>query len=411
MEDLVSAIVTRRFVVGGIGTGIFLNGTGGAWADKQYELGVSDTEIKLGTTAPYSGPASAYGLYGHAQSAYFQMINDQGGINGRRVNLISLDNAYSPPKALEQTRKLVELDEVFAVAGFLGTAPNTAVQKYLNSKSVPNIFLTSGGERFNDPKNYPWIVPFHPTFVSQGAAYGQYLLEAKPGAKIAIHYMNDDLGRDFTRGFKMALGDQADKLIVREVTHELTDPTIEGQIVDLKASGAEILCQFTTSRFVAQGIRKVAELGWKPTYIIASIASAIGSTLAAAGLDNSKGIITARWIKHPLDPAEASSLDVANYKTFAAKYLPQMNLQDDTAVVGYINAYMVSLVLKRCGDILTRKNLLEKATHLQEAKVPMVLEGCDIYNSPDNYLAYHNLQLAQFDGNSWVALKFIRTTN
>jgi branched-chain amino acid transport system substrate-binding protein len=406
-----SAIITRRSVVAGIGSGMLVHGTRPARANEQVGPGVTDTEIKLGTTAPYSGPASAYGVYGQAQSAYFQMINEKGGINGRKINLISLDNAYSPPKALEQTRKLVESEEVFAIAGFLGTAPNVAVQKYLNSKGVPSIFLTSGAERFNDPKNFPWIVPFHPTFVSQGAAFGQYLITNKPDARIAIQYLNDDLGRDFLRGLKAGLGEQAAKLIVREVSHELTDPTVDGQIVELKATGAEVLVQFTTSRFVAQGIRKVAELGWKPTYIIASIAAGIGATLKPAGLDNSKGVITARWIKNPTAPAETNNPDVVDYKTFIAQYMPKLNIEDDTAVVGYVNAYMVALVLKRCGDDLSRENLLKQATSLKEANVPMVLDGMRIFNSSDNYLAYHNLLLAQFDGSNWVSLKDMPTTN
>ena len=406
-----SSIVTRRSVVAGIGSGILLRGARPAWANKQYGPGVTDTEIKLGTTAPYSGPASAYGVYGQAQTAYFQMINEKGGINGRKINLISLDNAYNPPKALEQTRKLVESDEVFAIAGFVGTAPNTAVQKYLNSKAVPSLFLTSGAERFNDPKNFPWIVPFHPTFVSQGAAFGQYLIDAKPGARIAVQYLNDDLGRDFLRGLKAGLGEQAAKLIVREVSHELTDPTVDGQIVELKATGAEVLVQFTTSRFVAQGIRKVAELGWKPTHIIASIAASVGATLKPAGFDNSKGVITARWVKSPTNPAESENPDVVDYKAFVAQYLPKLSLEEDGAVVGYVNAYMVALMLKRCGDDLSRENLLKQATNLKETKVPMVLDGMRIFNSPENYLAYHNLLLAQFNGNYWVSLKDMPTTN
>jgi branched-chain amino acid transport system substrate-binding protein len=403
-------IVTRRSVVGGIGAGIFLRGTCGARADRKYGVGVTDTEIKLGTTSPYSGPASAYGVFGQTQSAYFQMINDQGGINGRKVNLISLDNAYSPPKALEQTRKLVESDEVFAIAGFLGTAPNVAVQKYLNSNSVPSIFLTSGAERFNDPKNFPWIVPFHPTFVSQGAAYGQYLIDRRPNAKIAVHYLNDDLGRDFLRGLRTGLGGQ-EKLIIKQIPHELTDPTIDGAIVELRATGADVLVQLTTSKFVAQGIRKVAELGWKPTYIIASIAAGIGATLVPAGPENSKGVITARWLKHPMDPGEVNSSDVADYKAFVAKYMPRLDIEDDTAVVGYVNAYMISLVLRRCGNDLSRENLLVQATNINESKVPMVLEGLRIFNSPTNYLAYHSLQLAQFDGKHWVSLGDTPTTN
>lgn len=406
-----SAIVTRRSVVAGIGSGILLRSTRPVQANKQIGPGITDTEIKLGTTAPYSGPASAYGVYGQAQSAFFEMINEKGGINGRKINLISLDNAYNPPKALEQTRKLVESDEVFAIAGFVGTAPNTAVQKYLNSKAVPSLFLTSGAERFNDPKNFPWIVPFHPTFVSQGAAFGQYLLSDKPDAKIAVQYLNDDLGRDFLRGLKAGLGEQAAKLIVREVSHELTDPTVDGQIVELKATGAEVLVQFTTSRFVAQGIRKVAELGWKPTHIIASIAASVGATLKPAGFDNSKGVITARWVKSPTNPAERENPDVVDYKAFLAQYLPKLNIEEDGAVVGYVNAYMVALMLKRCADDLSRENLLKQATTLSETKVPMVLDGIRIFNSPESYLAYHNLLLAQFDGNNWVSLKDMPTTN
>jgi branched-chain amino acid transport system substrate-binding protein len=404
--------VTRRSAIVGLGAAsLTLGRARTARAAKNYDLGVTDTEIKLGTTSPYSGPASAYGIYGQAQSAYFQMINEKGGINGRKINLISLDNAYSPPKALEQTRRLVESDEVFAIAGFVGTAPNAAVQKYLNSKAVPSIFLTSGAERFNDPKNFPWIVPFHPTFVSQGAAFGQFLINERPTAKIAVQYLNDDLGRDFLRGLKSGLGEQAAKLIVREVSHELTDPTVDGQIVELKATGAEVLVQFTTSRFVAQGIRKVAELGWKPTHIIASIAAAVGATLKPAGLDNSKGVITARWLKYPTNPAETNNLDVGDYKAFLAKYMPKLSIEDDTAVAGYVNACMVALVLERCGGDLSRENLLKKATNLREAKVPMVLDGMQIFNSPENYLAYHNLLLAQFDGNSWVSRKDLPTTN
>jgi branched-chain amino acid transport system substrate-binding protein len=404
--------ISRRSGIVGLGaTALAFLAASRARAAGNYGPGVTDTEVKLGTTSPYSGPASAYGVYGQAQSAYFQMINEKGGINGRKINLISLDNAYSPPKALEQTRRLVESDEVFAIVGFVGTAPNAAVQKYLNSKAVPSIFLTSGAERFNDPKNFPWIVPFHPSFVSQGAAFGQYLINEKPTAKIAVQYLNDDLGRDFLRGLKLGLGEQGAKLIVRELPHEQTDPTVDGQIVDLKSTGAEVLVQLTTSRFVAQGIRKVAELGWKPTHIIASIAASVGATLKPAGLDNSKGVITARWLKFPTNPAEANDPDVVDYRAFVGQYMPKLNIDDDAAVVGYVNAYMVALVLKRCGDDLSRENLLKQATNLRETKVPMVLDGMRIFNSPENYLAYHNLLLAQFDGNSWVSLKDMPTTN
>ena len=291
----------RRAVLAGAGAFGVLAGRSAA--AKTYGPGVTDSEIKLGTTSPYSGPASAYGVYGHAQTAYFQMINEQGGINGRKINLISLDNGYNPPKALEQTRKLVEEDNVLAIAGFLGTAPNTSVQKYLNGKKVPNLFLTSGADRFNDPKNYPWIVPLYPTYVGQGEIYARFILTRHPDAKIGVLYINDDLGKDFLLGLKKGLGDRARTMIVREVSNELTDPSVDSQIIDLKGSGADALVQFTTSKFAAQGIRKAYDLGWRPrVHILASVASAIGATLIPAGVERSKGVITARWEKHPTDP-------------------------------------------------------------------------------------------------------------
>jgi branched-chain amino acid transport system substrate-binding protein len=374
-------------------------------AAKTYGPGVTDTEIKLGTTSPYSGPASAYGVYGHAQTAYFQMLNEQGGINGRKINLISLDNGYNPPKALEQTRKLVEEDNVLAIAGFLGTAPNTSVQKYLNQKKVPNLFLTSGADRFNDPKNYPWVVPLYPTYVGQGEIYARFILEKYPDAKIGVLYINDDLGKDFLLGLKKGLGERAGTMIVREVSNELTDPSVDSQIIDLKGAGADSLIQFTTSKFAAQGIRKASDLGWRPkVHILASVASAIGATLIPAGLERSKGVITARWEKHPTDPTTIGDADVVEYRAFAQKYMPNLNLEDNTAVPGYINSVMISRVLRACGDELTRENILKQATSLKDVVAPMLLPGITLSNSPDDYLAFHAMQLAQFDGAKFVPL-------
>jgi branched-chain amino acid transport system substrate-binding protein len=374
-------------------------------AAKTYGPGVTDSEIKLGTTSPYSGPASAYGVYGHAQTAYFQMLNEQGGINGRKINLISLDNGYNPPKALEQTRKLVEEDNVLAIAGFLGTAPNTSVQKYLNGKKVPNLFLTSGADRFNDPKNYPWVVPLYPTYVGQGEIYGTFILNKHPDAKIGVLYINDDLGKDFLLGLKKGLGERAKTMIVREVSNELTDPSVDSQIIDLKGAGADSLIQFTTSKFAAQGIRKAYDLGWHPkVHILASVASAIGATLIPAGLERSKGVITARWEKHPTDPTTIGDADVVEYRAFAQKHMPNLNIEDNTAVPGYINSVMISRVLHACGDELTRENILKQATSLREVVAPMLLPGITLSNSPDDYLAFHAMQLAQFDGAKFVPL-------
>lgn len=396
--------VTRRALLASAGATVLSVGTAHAQA-KNYGPGASDSEIKLGTTSPYSGPASAYGIYGHAQTAYFQMINEQGGINGRKVTLTSLDNAYNPPKALEQTRKLVEEDNVLAIAGFLGTAPNTSVQKYLNGKKVPNLFLTSGADRFNDPKTYPWIVPLYPTYVGQGEIYAKFILGRHPTAKIGVLYINDDLGKDFLLGLKKGLGDRAKTMIVREVSNELTDPSVDSQIIDLKGAGADTLVQFTTSKFAAQGIRKAYDLGWRPAlHIIASVASSVGGTLVPAGVERAKGVITARWEKHPTDAETLNDPDVVEYRAFAKKYMPNLNIEDNTAVPGYINSFMIARVLKACGNDLTRDNILKHATSLKEVVAPMLLPGVTLTNSADDYLAFHAMQLAQFNGEKFVAL-------
>jgi branched-chain amino acid transport system substrate-binding protein len=366
--------------------------------------GISAGEIKLGTTAYYSGPASTAAAYGQAQVAYFQMVNDRGGINGRKVNLISLDNAFSPPKALEQTRRLVESDEVFAIAGSLGTPTNVAIQKYLNGKGVPNLFLTSGAERFNDPKEFPWIVPFYPIYVSQGALFGKYILRERPDARIAVQYENDDLGRDYVKGLKQGLGDKAAAMVVKELSHELSDPTIDSQILDFKASGADVLLQFTQSKFAAQGIRVAAGLDWHPMHIVCSNAGSIGTTFLPAGAAASKGVVTATWERIPADPSQADHPAVKEFKAFAAKYMPNLDLNNTAALPGYNNAYMIGQVLQRCGDELTRDNLLRQATTLKDAAPPMFIDGIGVYNSPTDYRAIHHLQLTRFDGTTLVPL-------
>ena len=386
------------------GTALSTAAVGTGWA-KEYGPGVTDTEIKLGTTSPYSGPASAYGVYGQAQTAYFNMINDQGGINGRKVNLISLDNGYNPPKALEQTRKLVEDENVLFIAGFLGTAPNTSVQKYLNGKKVPNLFLTSGADRFNDPKNTPWIVPLYPTYVGQGEIFARFILTKHPEAKIGVLYINDDLGKDFLLGLKKGLGERAKTMIVREVSNELTDPSVDSQIIDLKGAGADTLVQFTTSKFADQGIRKAYDLGYRAVlYIIASVSAGSGGTLIPAGAERSKGIITARLEKQPTDSTTINDADVVDYVKFARKYMPNLNIEDNTAVPGYINSFMITRVLKACGDNLTRANVVKQATGLKDVVAPMLLPGITLTNSPEDYLAFHAMQLCQFDGEKFVSL-------
>jgi branched-chain amino acid transport system substrate-binding protein len=321
------------------------------------------------------------------------MVNDRGGVNGRRVNLISLDNAFSPPKALEQTRKLVESDEVFAIAGLLGTPTNVAIQKYLNSKGVPNLYLTSGSDRFNDSKEFPWIIPFYPIYAAQGALFAEYILQERPSAKIAVQYENDDLGRDYVKGLKHGIGDKASAMIVKELSHELSDPTIDAQIVDFKGSGADVLIQFTQSKFAAQAI-----LNWHPLHIVASNAGSIGTTFIPAGAEASKGVITATWERNPADPTQADHPAVKEFKAFAARYMPSLDLNNGAALPGYNNAWMIEQVLKRCGDDLTRGNLLKQATTLKDVTPPMFIDGIGVYNSPTDYRAVHHLQLTRFDG-------------
>jgi ABC-type branched-subunit amino acid transport system substrate-binding protein len=389
---------TRRSVVGMGASAVMATVVGRARAAKSVETGVTDTEIKLGTTAYYSGPASTAAAYGLAQLAYFQMVNDRGGINGRKVNLISLDNAFSPSKAIEQTRKLVESDEIFAIAGSLGTPTNVAIQKYLNSKGVPNLFLTSGAERFNDPKEFPWIVPFYPIYVAQGALFAKHILGERPAARIAVQYENDDLGRDYVKGLKQGLGAKADSMIVKELSHELSDPTIDSQILDFKASGADVLIQFTQSKFAAQGIRVASGLDWHPLHLIASNAGSIGTTFIPAGAQASTGVVTATWERNPADPSQADHPAVRDFKAFAAQYMPNLDLNNAAALPGYNNAYMIEQVLRRCGNELTRANLLRQATTLKGITPPMFIDGIGVYNSPTDYRAIHHLQLARFDG-------------
>jgi branched-chain amino acid transport system substrate-binding protein len=394
--------LSRRQVLAGTVATLALGRTGSVGASTSP--GISASEIKLGTTAYYSGPASTAAAYGQAQVAYFQMVNDRGGINGRKVNLISLDNAFSPPKAIEQTRRLVESDEVFAIAGSLGTPTNVAIQKYLNDKGVPNLFLTSGAERFNNPKEFPWIVPFYPIYVAQGALFAKHILRERPDAKIAVQYENDDLGRDYVKGLKQGLGDKAAAMIVKELSHELSDPTIDSQILDFKASGADVLLQFTQSKFAAQGIRVASGLNWRPLHIVCSNAGSIGTTFIPAGVEASKGVVTATWERNPADLSQANHPAVKEFKAFAARYMPNLDFNNTAALPGYNNAYMIGQVLQRCGDNLTRENLLRQATTLKDIVPPMFIDGIGIYNSPTDYRSIHHLQLTRFDGTTLAPL-------
>jgi branched-chain amino acid transport system substrate-binding protein len=383
---------------------LLMAGFTGSRAEKNYGPGVTDTEIKLGQSIPYSGPASAFGVYGRAMVAYFKMLNGRDGINGRKVNLISLDNGFSPPKAVEASRKLVEELGVLAEVGTLGTPTNVAIQKYLNGKRVPQLYVAAGASRFNDPKTFPWTVPFYTRFEMEARVFGEFILQTKPDAKIAVLYQNDDFGKDYLDGMKKTLGAKAATMIVAEASYELADPTVDTQIVALKASGADILLEFATPKFAALAIRKTYDLGWRPLQIVGQPGSSIESVLRPAGVEKAVGLHTAQLLKDPGDPIFANDPDVIDYAEFMKTWVPDDNPKDTGAIAGYVVAQGVELALRRCGDELTRDNLRKQATTLDGVRLKMLLPGMLLYNSPDNYAAFHQYQLARFDGNTWVLL-------
>ena len=371
-------------------------------AQKQYDTGASDTEIKVGQTIPLSGPASAYGGIGKVQAAYIRMINEQGGINGRKVNLIQYDDAYSPPKTVEQVRKLVESDEVLTTFQIIGTPPNASVQKYLNEKKVPQLLASTGATRFTDPKNFPWTIAFNPNYQSEAHIYANYILANYPNAKIGILYQNDDLGKDYVKGLRDVLGTKAASMIVAEVSYELSDPTVDSQMVTLKASGADLFYNITMPKFGAQAIKKAAELGWKPVQILDINATPVSQTLVPAGLENAKGIISVNYGKDPLDPQWADDEGMKRYKAFMAKYAPAEDANSGIATYGYSTAALFVQILRQCGDNLTRANIMKQATNVRDYVADLALPGMTASTEPDDYRINKQFQMMQFDGQRWV---------
>ena len=374
--------------------------TGSAVAQKKYDTGASDTEIKIGNIIPYSGPASAYGSVGKAMAGYFKKINDEGGINGRKINFISYDDAYSPPKAVEQTRKLVEGDEVLAVFGALGTPSNTAIQKYLNAKKVPQLFLATGATKWNDPKNFPWTMGWLPSYQSEGRIYAKYLLQEKPDAKIAVLYQNDDFGKDYLKGLQDGLGAKK-SMIVMEDSYELSEPSIDTHIVKLKATGADVLVIFTTPKFGAQTIKKVGELGWRPMQIIANVSASTANVMKPAGLEFSQGVISATYAKDSTDPQWNDDPGMKEYKAFLAKYVPEVNVADSSALTGYNMAQTMAAVLKQCGDDLTRANVMKQAASIKDLEQGGLLPGIKINTSATDFSPIEQLRLMRFKGERW----------
>ncbi|KAF1067351.1 ABC transporter substrate-binding protein [Variovorax sp.] len=372
-----------------------------AQAQKTYGPGASDTEIKLGQTVAYSGPGSAYSMVGRMSVAYFKMLNEtRGGVNGRKINLLSVDDAYSPPKTVEGTRKLVESDQVLALVNSMGTASQTSVQKYLNGKKVPQVFFYASSPNLHDSATTPWTVPFSFAYDIEGSIYGKYLVEAKPSAKIGVLYQNDDVGKSYMRGFRKALGAKQSN-IVKEVSQEMSDPTVDSQILQLQASGAEVLVAFTSNKAQAQAIRKAAAIGWKPFYIVPYVSSSISGVLTPAGLDNSVGLVSSYWFKTPSDPTWNNDKAMQEYLAFFKKYLPNDDPGDTTSVYTYMGAQLTALVLERCGDNLTRENFLKQVQGLKDIELGMLLPGMKINFRADDYYPIRQARLAQFDGKSW----------
>ncbi len=376
-------------------------GASTALAQKKYGPGVTDAEIKIGSTNPYSGPASAYGTIGRAESAYFKMINDQGGINGRKINFISLDDGYSPPRTVEQVRKLVEQEQVLFLAGTLGTPPNSAIHKYVNARGVPHIFVNTGATKWGDPKNFPWTMGFNLNYQAEGHIYANYILETRPDAKIAILYQNDDYGKDYVKGLKDGLGDRAAKMIVAEASYEVTDPTIDSQIVTLKASGADTFYNVTTPKFAAQAIRRVYDMGWKPLHILNNVSASVGSVLTPAGLDKSVGLVTAAYLKDPVDPQWKNDAEFKEYSAWLKKYYPEGDAKDLFNINGYTIAQGVVHVLKACGDDLSRENVMKQMASIRDLQMPMMLPGIKWNTSPDDFFLIQSAQLGRFDGKEW----------
>jgi branched-chain amino acid transport system substrate-binding protein len=381
-------------------------------AKRHYSPGVTDKEITLGQSVPYSGPMSVVGIYGKVETAYFQMINDEGGINGRKINLISLDNAYSPSKTVEDSRRLVEQDHILAEVGTLGSATNAAVQKYLNGANVPQIFLGSSASRFNDPAHFPWTVPFWFSDEAEGGIYARYILEHKPEAKIGVIYIRGDFGKSLLDGFKEYEGGEAAKLIVATEDTEASDPTIDSQIVQLQASGADTLLIFTNvPKQASQAIRKVDGLGWRPLRIVPNVSSSVNGALKSAGFDKSVGLLSIAYVKTPGDPRLADDPDVKDYFAFMKKYLPREDAYENAAAVAYVNAIGIALVLHRSGDELTRKNLIRQATTLDNVRLPMLMPNITLSNSAQDYAPFHSAYLVRFDGKSWVPLEYINSSD
>ena len=374
--------------------------SGSAIAQKKYDTGATDTEIKIGNIMPYSGPASSYGLIGKTEEAYFRMINDQGGINGRKINFITYDDGYSPPKAVEQARKLVESDEVLVVFNPLGTPSNSAIQKYLNAKKVPQLFVATGATKWNDPNNFPWTMGWQPSYQSEAQIYAKFILKEKPDAKIAVLYQNDDFGKDYLKGLKDGLGAKA-SMVITEESYETTEPTINSHIVKVKSTGADVFVSITTPKFAAQAIKKLSELQWKPMQIVANVSASVGSVLQPAGFENAQGLLSAAYAKDGADPQWNDDPGMKKWSAFIDKYMPGANRSDGNLVYGYGVAQTLVETLRKCGDDLTRANVMKQAASLKDFTPDTLLPGVKINTSATDFAPLAQLQMMRFKGEKW----------
>jgi branched-chain amino acid transport system substrate-binding protein len=374
--------------------------TSSALAQKKYDTGATDTEIKIGHIVPYSGPASAYGVIGKTEEAYFKMLNENGGINGRKINFISYDDAYSPPKAVEQVRKLVESDEVLLVFNALGTPSNTAIQKYLNAKKVPQLFVATGATKWNDPKHFPWTIGWQPSYQSEGRIYAKFLMKEKPDAKIAVLYQNDDFGKDYLKGLKDGFDAKA-SMIIAEESYEVSEPTIDNHVVKLKAAGANVLISITTPKFAAQTIKKAAEIDWKALQIIANVSASVGSVLKPAGYENSQGLLSAAYAKDASDPQWQTDPGMKKFFALLDKYYPEADRLNSSVVYGYGAAQTLAKILEMCGDDLTRANIMKQAANLKDFATDTLLPGVKINTSAADFAPIEQLQMMRFKGEKW----------
>src|SRR3982075_1768288 len=373
----------------------------GALAQKKYDIGATDTEIKIGNIMPYSGPASAYGVIGKTEQAYFNKINAEGGISGRKINFVSYDDGYSPPKTVEQARKLVESDEVLVVFNPLGTPPNTAIQKYMNSKKVPQLFVATGATKWNDPKEFPWTMGWQPNYQSEARIYAKYILKEKPNAKIAVLYQNDDYGKDYLKGLKDGLGAKAASMIIAEESFETSEPTIDNHIVKLKATNADVFVDIATPKFAAQAIKKIAEIGWKPTHFLNNVSASVGSVIKPAGYENSQDIISAAYLKDASDPQWNNDPGMKEFYAFLTKDFPEGDKLDGGTVTGYGVPHARVQGLKQCADTLPRKNVRKQAASLQDFRTEVLLPGIKINTGPTDFAPISSLQLMKFKGETW----------